>query len=44
MWHSFISGPQYAMISDGILVNSGEFNGLTSAEAREVLTEKAEKE
>jgi leucyl-tRNA synthetase len=29
---------------EGVLVNSWEFNGLTSAEARKVLTEKAEKE
>ncbi|MBP7773629.1 leucine--tRNA ligase [Candidatus Gracilibacteria bacterium] len=29
---------------EGVLVNSGEFNGLTSAEARKVLTEKAEQE
>jgi leucyl-tRNA synthetase len=29
---------------EGILVNSWEFDGLTSAEARKVLTEKAEKE
>ncbi len=29
---------------EGVLVNSWEFNGLTSAEARKVLTEKAEQE
>ncbi len=29
---------------DGILVHSGEYDGLTSAEARKTLTEKAEKE
>ncbi|MFA6080100.1 MAG: alpha/beta fold hydrolase [Candidatus Gracilibacteria bacterium] len=33
-----------AFTGDGILVNSGEFDGLTSEEARKVLTEKAEQE
>lgn len=44
MWQTFWHWPQYAMIDDGILINSWEFNGLTSAEARKVLTEKAEQE
>lgn len=34
----------HAITEDGILVNSWEFDGLTSLEARKVLTEKAEKE
>lgn len=37
------SSPQ-AMGEDGILVNSSEFDGLTSAEARKTLSEKAESE
>lgn len=41
-WDYFLTW-WYAITNDGILINSWEFNGLTSAEARKVLTEKAEK-
>jgi leucyl-tRNA synthetase len=41
-WGQFIKPSAYT--DDGILVNSWEFDGLTSLEARKVLTEKAEKE
>lgn len=35
---------EICLTDDGILVNSGEYDGLTSAEARRVLAEKAETE
>lgn len=42
-WNIFTQGAK-AFTDDGILINSWEYDGLTSAEARKVLTEKAEKE
>lgn len=36
--------PYIATIEDGLLVNSGEYNGMTSQEAREKMTEWLEKE
>ena len=42
-WEYFLTWG-HAITDDWILINSGEFNGITSTEARKVLTEKAEKE
>lgn len=42
-WDIFENGAK-AITEDGILVNSAEFSGLSSAEAREKLAEKAERE
>jgi leucyl-tRNA synthetase len=38
VWKYFYEG-EFAFTDDGILINSGKFNGLTSAEARKKITE-----
>lgn len=42
-WNLFL-GKIKPTIEDGKLVDSGEFSGLTSSDARKVLTERAEQE